>query len=96
MGTAYHNTLLNRSDRKIGRGSTRSHCVENLIWKRLWVFCETDNRMNEFEDCCVGNCKTLCFGFPEGGALAVKRMNFVCYVSFLVVLCAFVGYCNYL
>jgi hypothetical protein len=29
------------------RGSTRSHCVENLLWKRLWTCRKTDYRMNE-------------------------------------------------
>jgi len=23
---------------KIERGSTRSHCLENWLWKRLWTF----------------------------------------------------------
>ena len=27
---------------EIGRGSTRWHCVENLLWKRLWTCYKTD------------------------------------------------------
>jgi len=30
---------------EIGRGSTSPPCVENLLWKRLWVSSKTDNRM---------------------------------------------------
>ena len=31
----------------IERGSTRSHCVENSIWQRLWTCRKTDYVMNE-------------------------------------------------
>ena len=59
---------------EIGRGSTRSHCVENLLWKRLRTVCETDNKMNEFQDCCVSICKPLCSEFPEDGALQLRHV----------------------
>jgi hypothetical protein len=32
---------------EIERGSTRSHPVENSLWKRLRTCCKTDYRMNE-------------------------------------------------
>ena len=28
-------------------GNTRSHCVENSLWKMLWTCCNTDYRINE-------------------------------------------------
>jgi len=31
----------------IGRRSTTSQYVENLIWKRLWICCKTDCKTNE-------------------------------------------------
>jgi len=33
---------------KIQTESTRSHTVENLLWKRLWTRLKTDYRMNEY------------------------------------------------
>jgi hypothetical protein len=27
---------------------SRSHCMENSLWKRLWTCCKTDNRMNVY------------------------------------------------
>jgi hypothetical protein len=27
------------------RGSTKLHCLENLLWKRLWISCKTDDMM---------------------------------------------------
>jgi len=32
-------------DLKEKRGSTRSHCVENALWKRLWTCRKTINRI---------------------------------------------------
>jgi hypothetical protein len=32
---------------EIERGSNRSHCVENWLWKRLWACHETDCGMDE-------------------------------------------------
>jgi hypothetical protein len=32
---------------EIERGSTRSHSMENSLWKRLWTCHKTDYRMNE-------------------------------------------------
>jgi len=44
-------TLRKERIPKIERGNTRSHSVENLIWKRLWAYrnayCEMNQRMNE-------------------------------------------------
>jgi hypothetical protein len=34
---------------EIERGSTRSHYLENLLWKRLWTCRKTDHDMNECE-----------------------------------------------
>jgi hypothetical protein len=34
-----------RGYRKLKRGSTASHCMENSLWKRLWTYHKTD-RMN--------------------------------------------------
>jgi hypothetical protein len=31
----------------VERGSTRSHCVENLLWKRLWARLKMDYEMKE-------------------------------------------------
>jgi hypothetical protein len=28
------------------RGHTRSHCMDNTLWKRLWTSCKTDYGMN--------------------------------------------------
>ena len=28
-------------------GNTRSHCVENSLWKMLWTCCKTDYRIYE-------------------------------------------------
>jgi hypothetical protein len=36
---------------KFERRSTRSHSVENSLWKRLWICRETDCGMNEEELC---------------------------------------------
>jgi hypothetical protein len=33
---------------EIERGSTRSHSMENSLWKRLWTCRKTDCRMNEY------------------------------------------------
>jgi hypothetical protein len=33
---------------EIERGSTRSHCVENLLWKRLWTWRKTHYVMKAF------------------------------------------------
>jgi len=30
---------------EIERGSTRSHSVENSLWKRLLIYCKTDDGM---------------------------------------------------
>jgi hypothetical protein len=30
----------------IERGSTRWHCMKNSVWKKLWICCKTDYRMN--------------------------------------------------
>jgi hypothetical protein len=35
---------------EIKRGSTRSHCVENSLWKRLRTCRKTDYRMNEMNE----------------------------------------------
>jgi hypothetical protein len=40
-----HKQLL--YDLKKKRGSTRSHSVENSLWKRIWTCRKTDYRMNE-------------------------------------------------
>jgi hypothetical protein len=32
---------------EIGMESTRSHCVENSIWRRLWTYSKTDYGKNE-------------------------------------------------
>jgi len=32
---------------EIERESTRSHCVENSLWKGLWICCKTDCAINE-------------------------------------------------
>jgi len=37
-------------DHKEKRGSTRSHSVENSLWKRLWSCRKTDNRMNDHHE----------------------------------------------
>ena len=41
---------------EIGRGSTRSHCVENWLCTRLWTYRKTDNRINQF----TGYLETVC------------------------------------
>ena len=46
----------------------------------------------QYQECCVGTCTTVYFGIP--GA-ETYRILYVVY-DFLVVLCVFVGYCNYL
>ena len=28
------------------KGSITQHCIENLLWKRLWTCCKTDYKMN--------------------------------------------------
>jgi len=33
---------------KLKRGSTKSHSVENSLWKRLWTYHNTDYEMNEW------------------------------------------------
>jgi len=35
---------------EIGRGSTRSHCVENWLWKRLWTCHKSDKRINQYTE----------------------------------------------
>ena len=32
---------------EIESGSSRSHCVEKSVWKRLWTCCKTDCEVNE-------------------------------------------------
>jgi len=39
--------LRKREDTGIQRGSTRSHSMENWLWKRLWTCRETGCRVNE-------------------------------------------------
>jgi hypothetical protein len=39
--------LKERQDTEIEKGSTRSHCVENSLWKGLRTCRKTDNGMNE-------------------------------------------------
>jgi len=39
---------------EIERGITRSHCVENWLWKRLWASHKTDCGMNELTFWCLG------------------------------------------
>jgi hypothetical protein len=39
----------------IERGSTRSHCVENSLWKGLWSCNKTDYRMSKFLAFCLTN-----------------------------------------
>jgi len=36
---------------EIERGSSRSHCVENWLLKRLWTCRETDTRIYEMRAC---------------------------------------------
>ena len=51
----------------------------------------------QYQECCVGICRTVYFGIPEDGVLAMKHTgNLHAAYDFLVVLCAFVSYCNYL
>jgi hypothetical protein len=38
--------LMEQRILEIEIGSTRSHSVENLLWKQLWTCHKTDNRMN--------------------------------------------------
>jgi hypothetical protein len=38
-------TLQKRGYWKSARGSTRSHSVENSLWKRLWNFLKADHGM---------------------------------------------------
>jgi len=33
--------------------STRSHSLDNLLWKRLWTFCKTGYTMNVEANGCV-------------------------------------------
>jgi hypothetical protein len=41
-------TLRKKEDIVIEKGSTRSQCMENLLWKRLWTCHKTDyRRMND-------------------------------------------------
>jgi hypothetical protein len=44
----------------------------------------------------IGNCTPLYFGFPEDGVMALEHVRILYHELFLVVLCAFVGYYNYL
>ena len=39
-------TLSKREDTKSERGSTRSHCVENSLWQRLWTCRKTYYRID--------------------------------------------------
>jgi hypothetical protein len=49
-------TLREREILEIERGSTISHCVENLLWKRVWACFKRDFRINKYEiyNCCRG------------------------------------------
>jgi hypothetical protein len=40
-------TLRKGETLEFGRGSTRTHPVENWLWKRLWACRKTDYAMNE-------------------------------------------------
>jgi len=46
--SSYWVTLWTREDTGIWRQSTRSHSMENWLWKRLWTCCMTGKRMNEW------------------------------------------------
>jgi hypothetical protein len=43
----------------IERGSTRSHCVENSLRRRLWTCCKTDNKMMTENERRWGKCSTI-------------------------------------
>jgi hypothetical protein len=45
--SSYWMTLRKENILEIERGSTRSHPVENSLWKRLRTCRKTDYRMNE-------------------------------------------------
>jgi hypothetical protein len=46
--SSYWTTLGKNKILEIERGSTRSHSVENSLWKRLRTCRKTDYRMNEW------------------------------------------------
>jgi hypothetical protein len=39
--------LKEKKIQEIERGSTRLHCVENSLWKRLRTYLKTNYKMNE-------------------------------------------------
>ena len=47
---------------QVERGSTRSHCVENWLWKRLWACGKTDCLMDGWMDERISVEKNLYFG----------------------------------
>jgi hypothetical protein len=49
---------------EIERGSTRSHLVENSLWKRLWTCRKTDCRMKRLWTCRKTDCVTIKIQFP--------------------------------
>jgi hypothetical protein len=46
-------TLRKRKDTVIERGSTRSHCLENWLWKRLWACRQIDEGKKERMNKCM-------------------------------------------
>jgi len=47
---------------EIERGSTRSHCLENMLWKGPWTFRKTDYVMMKSK---VGVRSTTAYGTVE-------------------------------
>jgi len=45
---------------KLKRGSTRSYCVENWLWKRLWTCLKTDFGMNELMNELISESRLWC------------------------------------
>jgi len=69
-------------------------CIPCIILTNNHIF---NVLLLQYQECCVGNCTTVYFGIPEDGILALKHAGILYVVyDFLVVLCAFVRYCNYL
>jgi len=44
--SSYSMTLRKREDTEIERASTRSHYLENSLWKRVWRFDKAEYRNN--------------------------------------------------
>ena len=62
--SSYRIALKKKRTLEIGRGSTRSHCVQKLIWNRLRTHLKTDKRKRRPSSSCsiMANCPARMFG----------------------------------